>query len=336
MCVIAYKPQNQNFPERSVLMNCFINNPDGAGFMYAKDGVHIEKGFMNFDDFVRALNRVRMKYGDKIPYVLHFRISTQGGVRPDCTHPFPLSDKMDRLRELKTSCKIGIAHNGIISLTSSGFYKQITYSDTMEFITDYLSLIIKGRDYYKSADTMLLIERLAGSRLAILDGKGHCELIGHGWSKRDGVYFSNESYKPRVYTAPKQTTLQSVITSVYNDPYPGEDDIYWRGIELAKNTITGKYDLDPFDCPYFEHGDDSYCEKCSNYKNCYGVSANDEDADLYAGVYRSTDADPYDAEWDEKTGLCYYDPDNCPYVAYEDEGACEICANRHLCYGGNA
>lgn len=322
MCIIAYKPQNENFPERSVLYNCFINNPDGAGFMYAKNGVHIEKGFMSFEEFMGALNRVRMKHGDKIPYVLHFRISTQGGVRPDCTHPFPLSDNMDRLRELKTSCKIGIAHNGVISLTSSGFYKQITYSDTMEFITDYLSLIIKGRDYYRNADTMLLIERLAGSRLAILDGKGHCELIGAGWHKRDGVYFSNESYKPKVYTAPKQTRF-GAVTSVYNDPYPDEDDIYWRNVELSKNTITGKYDLDPFDCPYMEYGDDSYCEKCLNYRHCYGETATHRDID------------PYEADYDEETGKYYYDPDNCPYVAYEDEAACDVCALRQLCYGGD-
>ena len=48
----------------------------------------------------------------------HFRISTQAGVSPEMTHPFPLSNRPARLRKLDLRCRVGVAHNGVIRLTS--------------------------------------------------------------------------------------------------------------------------------------------------------------------------------------------------------------------------
>ena len=57
MCVIAYVSKSTELSEKE-LRNCFVNNPDGAGFMIYDDKkkkVHIRKGFMNFDDFWNAV-----------------------------------------------------------------------------------------------------------------------------------------------------------------------------------------------------------------------------------------------------------------------------------------
>ena len=117
-----------------------------------ESSVEIHKGYMGFRSFWRALRTARTLYGDNAAYVMHFRISTQGGVRQDGCHPFPLSKNMDDLRKLDTYADIGIAHNGIIDLCSdwgstyasyyskySAVKKSVDYSDTMKFITDYLS-----------------------------------------------------------------------------------------------------------------------------------------------------------------------------------------------------
>jgi len=194
MCIILYKPEKVKMPDYETLKNCFENNGDGAGYMFADNGkVHIVKGLMSFGGFIKSLNHTVARYGKDRAYVLHFRLSTQAGVRKDCTHPFPLSKNMDDLRKLKTECEIGIAHNGIIDLTTS-YQKILTHSDTMEFITEYLSLIIKGPLYYKNADKLKLIEKLTDSKLAILDGHGHCELLGGDWTEDGGVFYSNDGY----------------------------------------------------------------------------------------------------------------------------------------------
>lgn len=255
MCVIVYKPASSVFPNKKTLQTCFANNPDGAGYMYAGPNgqVHIVKGLMTFSGFYASLKNTRARYGDNLPYVLHFRISTQAGNRLDCTHPFPLSAKMADLRKLKTRCNIAVAHNGIISLTSCGYNRMITYSDTMDFIVNYLSLIIEDENYYKREKTLTLIDRLADSRLAIMDGRGHCELIGEGWLCSGGVWYSNKSYQDR-------PAYKSIAP--YNH-YDFSDDL-----EEAYNPRTGLYDFDPRECPFILYDDCSFCEDCVNYNKC--------------------------------------------------------------------
>lgn len=294
MCIILYKPQGIKLPNKQVLETCFHNNPDGAGFMFNYKGqVHIRKGFMDFSSFEENL-KATLKYIDEVktPMVLHFRITTQGGTNQACTHPFPLSRNMSDLRQLQCVSEIGVAHNGIISLTTEyggGYYgyssyqaKKIDYSDTMKFITDYLSLIIKTPKYYKDDDTLELIERLADSKLAILDSNGHCELIGH-FIKDDGIYYSNESYKPRVYKTTTKTTYSKTKSSKKKDyDYTIFDEIEDNGYdynwcndyneneyyEAFYNYNTGMYDFTHSStCPIDDCIAD-YCQWCEDCDNC--------------------------------------------------------------------
>lgn len=273
MCVIAYKPTNIAFPSETTLMNCFENNNDGAGFMYAYKGVvHIQKGYTNYTAFKSALDKARKITGDKVPYVMHFRIATQG-FEKTMTHPFPLSSNMKNLRKTKYDCNIGVAHNGILSLTSDG---SKDYSDTMKFITQYLSLIIRGYTWYKDDRTKTLIERLIeGSRFAILDKNGHCELLGKGWIEDKGVHYSNDSYKYKKIVYPT---------------YYWDDGYYWHGktnkkakdyepplwtdpYEKYLNPVTDLYDFNGVNCPEIMEGDGSYCAWCSKAGKCKYLSA---------------------------------------------------------------
>jgi hypothetical protein len=280
MCIIVIKERNIPFPTIKTLKECFSNNPDGAGFMYAVDGgVHIEKGFMSFKSFKEGLFAVRKIYGDNIPYVLHFRISTQGGVLKEYTHPYPLSDDMDDLRKLSFTTKIGIAHNGVISLTSS--YLEKNYNDTMKFISQYLSLIIRDKKYFKDNKTMMLIERLIGSsRLALLDNSGTVVKIGAGWVTDNGVHYSNDTYKNYIYKFDnlyagyngfngydnyRGYTPNAPIV-VDNEKLYEEDLAYY---EYFYNDNTQEYDFEQYPiCPKGEIGSSSWCSQCANREHC--------------------------------------------------------------------
>jgi len=265
MCIIVYKPGNVTMPDYETLKNCFDNNGDGAGYMFADNNkVHIVKGLMTFDGFLRSFTKTVKQYGKDRAYVLHFRWSTQAGIRRDCTHPFPLSKNMNELRKLKTTCDIGIVHNGIIPLTSS-YSKTISYSDTMEFITGYLSLIIKNRGYYKDKDTLKLIEKLTESKLAVLDGAGHCELTGDDWLCDNGVFYSNDSYQ---------------VPTVFSSFGVGDDDCFPQRLthyERYYNPMTGCYDFDNSNCPLFEEGIDLYCGHCRDFGACYSNAGADRE-----------------------------------------------------------
>ena len=289
MCVIFYKPLNVAFPEEATLRNCFDNNPDGAGFMYAWNGnVHFQKGYDNFESFNKALNKARKLTGDNIPYVCHFRIATQG-YEKTMTHPFPLSSNMDKLKKLKGDCNICVAHNGILELTSDGSKE---YSDTMKFITDYLSLIIRSYDWHKDERTKLLIERLIkGSRLAILDKNGHCELCGEGWVEDNGIFYSNSSYKSYFarcawededywddWVWDKKLHRWVYEEPEYTDPY----DKYY-------NKKTNSYDFRETNCPVTQENNNSYCFMCENRHCCaYNLDGLRDDYDEGYNDYNDT------------------------------------------------
>ena len=117
MCIICVSKPGVRQPDENTIRTMFYRNPHGAGYMFARDGrVEIRKGFMRLDEYLRAIREERFTAADSVVY--HFRISTQAGVNPEMTHPFPLSNQPARLRRLDQSCRIGVAHNGVIRLTS--------------------------------------------------------------------------------------------------------------------------------------------------------------------------------------------------------------------------
>lgn len=191
MCVICYKPSGTQFPSKTKIKTMFKNNPNGAGFMYS-DGsrVYIHKGFMTLGEFNTALNRVREHI--EYPFVLHFRITTNGGTTKGLTHPFPLSEDLKRLTATECETAIGIAHNGIIPMTST----ETQISDTAEFIRRYLTKLIQTESDIDS-DMLDIIEACIESKMAILTASADVHLIGDFTQDGNGVYYSNNSYQKR-------------------------------------------------------------------------------------------------------------------------------------------
>jgi predicted glutamine amidotransferase len=173
----------------------FRNNPDGAGYMVARDGkVTISKGFMDVDEYIEAIRAEHFTAKD--PVVYHFRISTQAGVNPEMTHPFPLSNRIEHMKVLDMECPCGVAHNGVIRLTTDPRNRE--YSDTALFIANYLSLIIREPGDLKDERVLTLIHRLAGSKLAIMDGEGYIATVGE-YINQKGLLFSNTSFETDTY-----------------------------------------------------------------------------------------------------------------------------------------
>ena len=192
MCIICVSKSGVRQPGEAAIRAMFLRNPHGAGYMVARGGrVQIHKGFMDLDDYLRAIRTEHFTASDSVVY--HFRISTQAGVNPEMTHPIPLSNQPARLRKLDLRCRVGVAHNGIIRLTSDPDNDQ--YSDTAIFITQYLSRLIRSRADLR--DRLLLDEifQIARSKFAIMDGSGYVATVGEFVNDR-GLLFSNYTYLP--------------------------------------------------------------------------------------------------------------------------------------------
>lgn len=190
MCVIAVSKKGVRQPTKAELLSMWKANQDGAGYMFSKNGqVEIHKGFMSFTDFYRAVRSESFTKEDSVVY--HFRISTQGGINAEMTHPFPLCADLSMMSALDVYCDIGIAHNGIIPLTSSRYEQK--YSDTALFVANYLSRLVHSEADLLDDYTLEMISTLARSKLAILSSSGEVYTIGN-FIERDGILLSNVNH----------------------------------------------------------------------------------------------------------------------------------------------
>jgi len=185
MCIAIYKPENKVL-SLATLKECYTSNPDGAGFMYAENKkLHIEKGFFSFQSFYDAFKKHETKQT-----VIHFRIKTHGKIDTTNCHPFAVNNA------------IGFVHNGIIS----GF-GDANHSDTIGFNQSILQpLVSKWGNLALFQDPIIdLIEgRIGYSKLVFLDRHGNHKIMNeHKGTWDDGVWYSNDSYKP--YVAPVTT-----------------------------------------------------------------------------------------------------------------------------------
>ncbi len=183
MCVILAKPRNCRVPSAALVATAFAANPDGAGVMTANgNAVEIQKGAMD----ARAFARLWAMLTADAPAVLHFRIATSGTVDGAMCHPFPLTASPARMRHESETCRVGVAHNGILP----AYTRKGPLSDTAVWINEWLAPRIRSAaDLETRRDE---IERETyGSRVCALDAAGGIHLYGHWYRLPSGLYASN-------------------------------------------------------------------------------------------------------------------------------------------------
>lgn len=171
-------------PDKSILKNCWNNNPDGAGYMYRTGkGVIGSKGYMKQKALISAL-AVKERLFNGSDLVIHFRWATHGLRDHTATHPFPLSTDTKDLTKSSWKGEAGLAHNGIIAN-----YGTKDLSDTQDFIFSDLG------HFNSLADRPEVLKYLEskGGRYALMTSR-KTYLIG-SFLQDDGVYYSNSDYK---------------------------------------------------------------------------------------------------------------------------------------------
>lgn len=250
MCIIVAKPAGIQCPSLETLETCFNSNPDGAGLMFPDgDQVRIIKGFMAFDEFSSTLKAL----GDvtNTGLVMHFRITTHGGTRPECCHPFPLTDDDTALRALDICAPVGVAHNGVIS----GMDTDAKTSDTMAYIRDVLAPLQRmAGDLLASDDAMGVVESTVGSKLAFLEPDGAITTVGD-FIEDSGVFYSNSSFKPapRIWRPTTPPTASNYWQTVFDwDDEPTDGDMFDLIARLPYTFCSGCDMAEDcaLDCPY--------------------------------------------------------------------------------------
>lgn len=184
MCIAIVKTKEGTITDLQ-LKNCFTRNKDGAGFAYPKDGeVVIEKGFFNFDAFLKRYREVEKECDNNM--LIHFRISTAGLVDKANCHPHRINNKLVMI------------HNGVLHIDVP---KNSKVSDTVLYCKRYLKQLPKG---FTHNDVIMefMAEHIGDyNKFCFLDSTGYYRIVNEDAGKWvDGVWYSNESYKAPTYT----------------------------------------------------------------------------------------------------------------------------------------
>ena len=198
MCVIVYKPDGAEI-STDILFDCWMQNPDGAGFMYS-DGTNISvlKGFMSWKKFHDAFLLLK-PYQEEMVMAFHFRIKTHGPVSEDLTHPFWISKN-----------EIAMMHNGIINVAGIG--PQDSDSST------YAKLLSNVSQYLFHDGMINMIEKsTAGSRLLFMNKVGNVKITQEdNWVSHLGCQFSNRSFMySDIFKSSNGDLRKSVIDEFY-------------------------------------------------------------------------------------------------------------------------
>lgn len=200
MCIAILNSPNVTFP-KSLIKNCWDNNRDGGGMIWSDESInqlHIFKEVRSFEVFYNKYVEIRKDF-PKSNVVLHFRISTSGGVNETNCHPFQVNKEL------------AFVHNGVISELNGIDAKK---SDTNLFNETYLRKL--PSDFlYNDAIIMLIKKFIGSSKLIFLNAYNEYTIVNEQLGKRDeeydGCWFSNSTYK-------KVNYVDYGGTKVYNKP----------------------------------------------------------------------------------------------------------------------
>lgn len=277
MCIAILKPKDKTI-SKEILEACHDINKDGMGFAYVNDGKVIIKKFMDFKKFYKEYLNVE----NLSNMLIHFRIATHGNVEVDNCHPFRLNDRM------------ALIHNGIISGYGSKTKNKVDTQDFIEKVIGKISYKMWKNPSYRE----LVGDAIGYSKFCILDNQDNYYIINEkkgSWV--DGVWYSNNSYKPRqkeVVITPEEKSSQgrlfNYITKCQKCGKVVKTNTWWEdscpkckgklecigyinnGIEVyyednkkSYNKYANKYNLDYEDDGYYY---DKYTGK-SYYGLCY-------------------------------------------------------------------
>jgi hypothetical protein len=189
MCVIMIVEKGDRRPTAQMLEKAWNVNGDGAGFAWregkGEDKHVVWKKGLGFEDVVKLAETL------PVPYVLHFRAASIGGVRPGLTHPFPIETNVPLDIEGKTKGYV-LFHNGHwkewdeavreVALRSGTKIPLGKWSDTrgMAFICSVL-----GPGF---------MELLTDQRGVAFNAREIHVFTGKGWSHLNGIWCSNEIF----------------------------------------------------------------------------------------------------------------------------------------------
>ena len=234
MCIICVKNSKVEDFSTDILKYCWDKNSDGAGYAYWNDKKQlwsVRKGFMKYGDFIKDYQANKFKVNDTV--FVHFRIGTSGYKDGGNTHPFPVLDDVDKMRETEFDSPYIAIHNGVV-----GQGEKVA-SDTICYIRDYifpLMSIWEDKRVHENIAPAILTK--GASRWIITYGSTFWEF--GTWHSHNGWRFSNTNYEASIPTYYRSTTQYGFTN---NTPFISDAnlDSFYELLKRHKKLPDGYY-----------------------------------------------------------------------------------------------
>jgi len=212
MCLLILA-KGGSTPSKKSLRIAARNNPDGFGFAIIGTDNRIHRfRSMDIEETITAFFEARKRF-PKGHAIFHLRITTHGATNIDNCHPFVINDD------------VVMGHNGMLPIK-----EENGRSDTRIFAEDWLPEI-GMKDLLDDPEGVEELEKFIGySKLAFLNVGDELEKpfyiineeLGH-W--KDGVWYSNSSYKESLYLPSNYKPYTGIYSSGWTPPNYDDDEI---------------------------------------------------------------------------------------------------------------
>lgn len=139
MCIAIFKNGGYDFLSMDLYEQCWDLNSDGASISYYDEKAdlwRVRKGLMTWRAWADQFDNMRRSgelTKDQMVFI-HFRVGTAGPkVKSTLTHPFPVTEDYDQMRQLEFETPNMIAQNGTLFKPDP----KLELSDTMIATADY-------------------------------------------------------------------------------------------------------------------------------------------------------------------------------------------------------